>query len=179
MKLICIRHTKVAIPPGICYGRTDVGLASSYNKELQQVIRRLNGIFPEEVFSSPLVRCSRLAGDLFPGSEIRLDNRLKELNFGFWEGKSWDEIYRSDTGRFWMDHYLTASCDGGESYPELRERVKSFLRTLATSGSVNIALVTHSGIIRLIKSLLDNLEMDEVFTTFNPDFGGVYTFVFD
>ena len=176
MELICIRHTKVAVPSGICYGHTDVGLASSYDRELLEVAGRLEGFFPEEVFSSPLKRCIRLAGDLFPESVIKLDNRLKELNFGFWEGKSWDEIYRSESGRFWMDHYLTASCDGGESYPELRDRVGSFLRTLTASGFGRVVLVTHGGVIRLIKSLSGNLKMDEVFASFNPDFGGVYTF---
>jgi hypothetical protein len=37
-------------------------------------------------------------------------------------------------------------------------------------------VVTHAGVIRLIKSILENKTMGEVFTTFAPAYGGVYEF---
>lgn len=178
MKLVCIRHTRVAVPPGICYGQLDVPLASSYPEEARQTASRLHGISPDRVFSSPLLRCRRLAEDLFPDRTIELDNRLKELKFGSWEGKTWDEVYRSAPGKFWMDHYLTASCEAGESYPEFRERVTSFLESITLLDARHVVLVTHGGVIRLIKSFVDNQPLDEVFATFKPDFGGVYSFLF-
>lgn len=176
MKLVFIRHTKVAVRAGICYGQTDVAVASSYREELKQIAEKLKGLPADQVFSSPLGRCSRLATDLFPYCPVTFDERLRELNFGRWEGKSWDEIYRSDAGKFWMDHYLTASCPEGESYPELRERVGSFLQMVTALKAGHVVVVTHGGVIRLVKSLLDDQPVKEVFATFNPDYGGIYTF---
>ena len=176
MKLICIRHTKVAVPAGTCYGQTDVAVASSYPEELKDLAERMKGVRAGQVFSSPLRRCSRLASDLFPGQPVRPDERLKELNFGLWEGKSWDDIFRSDAGKFWMDHYLTTPCPKGESYPEFRLRVTSFLEMIRSMEPGYIVLVTHGGVIRQVKSILENQLMEEVFATFNPDYGGIYTF---
>ena len=117
-----------------------------------------------------------MAEDLFPGEKIVLDHRLKELNFGDWELQPWDQIYATSEGKYWMDHYLEAPCTGGESLPELHARVLSFIMHLDDLSCQQIAVVTHAGVIRLIKSILEKQTMDEVFTTFSPEYGGVYQF---
>jgi alpha-ribazole phosphatase len=176
LKLICIRHTHVAVPPGICYGQSDVPLDDSYPQELQQVKAKLAGLTFGTVFSSPLIRCRQLTEDLFPREAIVFDRRLMELNFGQWELQPWDQIYATSEGKHWMDHYQEVSCPNGESYPEFRQRVMSFLAELKTKPFRQAALVTHGGVIRLIKSILENQSMDEVFTTFAPEYGGFYKF---
>lgn len=37
MEITLIRHTRVAIPPGIVYGATDVNVASTFEEEAQIV----------------------------------------------------------------------------------------------------------------------------------------------
>lgn len=175
-KLTCIRHTSVDVRPGTCYGQTDVPLAASYAEEMEAVARQLDRTCMDHVFCSPLGRCRRLAGSLFPRHEIHPDDRIKELHFGEWENKNWDEIFCTEEGRYWMDHYLEVSCPGGESYEEFRRRVSSFLNDLPVKCTGNIALITHGGVIRLVKSILENRSMEEVFAAFNPVYGGVYTF---
>jgi alpha-ribazole phosphatase len=176
MKLVIIRHTRVSILPGICYGQSDVSLADSYPEELELVKSLIGMQTFDAVFCSPLIRCRCLAEDLFPREAIVFDHRLKELNFGQWELQPWEEIYTTSEGKHWMDHYQTVSCPGGESYPEFRQRVNSFLVELKTKPFRQIAVVAHGGVIRLIKSILENQSMDEIFTTFTPEYGGVYKF---
>jgi alpha-ribazole phosphatase len=176
MKLICIRHTRVAVPPGICYGQSDVSLADSYPDELELVKSLIRRQSFDAVFCSPLLRCRQLAEDLFPDEAIVFDHRLKELNFGDWELQAWDEIYATSEGKHWMDHYHEVSCPKGESLPELQMRVQKFLRHLSDLSCQQLAVVTHAGVIRLIKSILENKTMGEVFTTFAPAYGGVYEF---
>lgn len=177
IKFTCIRHTSVNVRSGICYGQTDVPLAASYAEEMEAVARQLDSVCVDLVFCSPLSRCRQLASRLFPKHEIRFDDRLKELHFGQWENKDWEEIFRTGEGRYWMDHYLEVPCPGGESYPEFRERVESFLDELPDDDTGNVALITHGGVIRLVKSILEDLSMEEVFATFNPVCGGIYSFV--
>jgi alpha-ribazole phosphatase len=176
IKLTCIRHTKVDVPSGTCYGQTDVPLAATYAEERKSIDEQIRMLRFDKVFSSPLSRCKKLAADLFPQYEVRLDERLKELHFGQWETKGWEEIFFTEAGKHWMDHFLELPCPGGESYEDFRERVASFLDDLCKKFTGSIALVTHSGVIRLIKSILDNESIEEIFESFNPTYGGVYSF---
>ncbi|MGQ8335687.1 alpha-ribazole phosphatase family protein [Sunxiuqinia sp. A32] len=176
MKLTCIRHTSLAVRKDVCYGQTDVPLAKSYPFEKEAVRERLGDANFQKVYASPLTRCKQLAVDLFQENQIVYDDRLKELNFGNWEMKSWDEIYEAENGKFWMDNYLEVSCDGGESYREFRDRVASFLEELKSTSVSDVALVTHGGVILIMKSILENTSIDEVFSTSKTEFGGIYEF---
>lgn len=176
MKLIAIRHTRVAVPAGICYGQTDVPLADSYWEELSLVQAAADGVKVDAVFSSPLSRCQTLAKAVFAHHPIVLDDRLKEMNFGQWELQSWDAIYATPEGRHWMNHYQELPTAGGESLPELHQRVADFVDELSRSTHKRVAVVTHAGVIRLLKSMLENQSVEAVFSNFAPSYGGVYEF---
>jgi len=176
MRLTCIRHTKVAVPTGICYGQTDVPLAESYPSERLSVLQRVPDFEFDVVFSSPLQRCKLLTRDLFPEQIVVIDERLKELDFGDWENQSWDAIFQTNRGKHWMENYLEIPCPGGESYPEFRQRIISFLGELKKDSFHQVAVVTHGGVIRLIKSILHDQSMDDVFASFSPEYGGIYEF---
>lgn len=162
MKLYLVRHTRVDIPSGICYGQTDVALADSFNTELEFVRSSLSGIGFDHVFCSPLSRCVRLGTALeYP---LQLDERLKELNFGEWENQPWDEISKSETGQKWFADYLNENCPNGESYQEMLCRVESFIGDLPETDS-NTLIITHAGVIRAFQVLLKNRPIKEVFDT--------------
>ena len=85
MEVILVRHTSVDVPPGTCYGQTDVALRSTFSEEAEAVYRRLAGYAPfDRVYTSPLSRCIRLAEYGGYADAVR-DSRLLELNFGAWE----------------------------------------------------------------------------------------------
>ncbi len=90
MSGLLIRHTRVAIPQGLCYGRTDVPLAESFEREAATVRASLPWT-PLAVWSSPAERCRRLAARLAAG-EVRIEPRLAELDMGEWDGRKWDEL---------------------------------------------------------------------------------------
>ena len=85
MIITAIRHTSVDVPSGICYGKTDVPLASTFRSELESIREKLTDDTFNAVFSSPLSRCTKLAKELFPERQIWIDQRLIELDFGIWE----------------------------------------------------------------------------------------------
>ena len=89
MKVYLVRHTSVDVPKGISYGQTDVPLKSSFEEEASLTRKNLDGLTFDQVYCSPLSRCTRLAAFCGYPEAIR-DARLKELNFGDWEMKSWD-----------------------------------------------------------------------------------------
>ena len=66
MEVIFIRHTSVDVPPGVCYGQTDVPLRNSFEQEAAVTSGNLKSYRPngrdfDYVYTSPLSRCVRLA----------------------------------------------------------------------------------------------------------------------
>lgn len=160
MKLYLVRHTRVDMPSGICYGQTDVLLADSFETESESVRLRLSGIEFDAVFCSPLSRCAKLGTLLNP--QLQLDDRLKELNFGEWEGRSWEEIFESDIGKKWFADYLNEASPSGESYRDMLHRVKDFIADLPDTDG-NILVITHAGVIRAFRVLLKNWTVKKAF----------------
>jgi len=173
MKLFVIRHTSVAVESGICYGQADVHVAKTFESEKDITAEQIRNIHFDKYYSSPLSRCKILAENLFEKEHIIYDDRLKELNFGDWELKTWDDIYFDPEGKVWMDNYQTFPTLNGESYPEMVKRVASFFKELKIEKSENVAIVAHAGVIRILKSLVDNQSIEELFKTFNPEYGSV------
>lgn len=157
MDLYLIRHTPVAAP-GLCYGRLDVPLADSFGQEAAALERRLRPLGPLPFYCSPAARCLRLAERL--GLKPVIDPRLQELDFGRWEGKAWDRIERAELDA-WAADLVRRPCPGGESYAALIGRVAAFLNDLAGQGVERAGLITHAGVIRAARVLLQGVSPEE------------------
>jgi alpha-ribazole phosphatase len=148
MELYLIRHTSVAVPKGICYGATDTPLNDTFEAEAEAVKTRLEGIAFDAVFTSPLSRAVRLAAYCgYPGAEK--DDRIRELDFGEWEMKSFDELYKNDQRfREWCEgDYVNLSAPGGESLARQMERFVRFAEEKKEQGHQRIAAFCHGGIL--------------------------------
>lgn len=160
MKLTLIRHTRVNIPPGMIYGQTDVPLASTFDQEAKSIINQLTLEF-DAVYSSPLSRCQLLAKKI--ALEVTPDDRLKELNFGNWEGKFWDEISQTPEAQKWFDNYMEMPCPKGESYFDMLHRIQLFYSGIIHAGHKNICIITHGGSIRAFISIIEELNPQKAF----------------
>jgi len=163
MNLYLIRHTKVDIKQGICYGQTNVDVASTFSKEAKIIKNQISEIRFDKIYSSPLKRCKKLAQFLF-NDEIKFDNRLMELNFGNWEMQEWDLINAPEYQK-WMNDYIYTPCLNGESFQELHERVSYFLDDLKNQNYKNVAIVAHGGSIRSILTNIKNEKLEDAFKT--------------
>lgn len=145
IKITFVRHTRVAVENGTVYGFTDVDVAPSFPTEAGEVARKLKHETFDAVYSSPLSRCRKLAafcGFPFP----RIDERLKELNFGNWEMKPWDKIEDPILEK-WYEDWLHIPAGGGECFLDQYRRVSRFLDELKRQPYRNVCLFVHSGVI--------------------------------
>lgn len=171
MELYLIRHTTPDVPQGVCYGQAEVDLAESFAAEVERIRAKLTGLAPAACYSSPLLRCGRLAAMLGYG-EPRHDARLKELDFGAWELKPWDEIPRDALDR-WGQAFVHEAPPGGETFAALHGRATAFLREVAElplAGAV--VVVTHAGVIRALLAEVLAMPLAEAFR-FHLDYSGV------
>lgn len=144
MQLHLIRHPRPAIEPGICYGQSDIGLAES----AVEVATRLKPLLPDAytVHSSPLLRARLLAEAL---GTPTLDERLKEIHFGDWEGRSFESIGSAIDD--WAADPLGFRAPGGESAHEMSARVLHWLSALQLSAPTEpVVVVAHGGPLRAI-----------------------------
>jgi alpha-ribazole phosphatase len=106
------------------------------------------------IVSSPLLRCREFAESLAGarGLPVSLDERLKEVGFGEWEGKSAAEIEQDAPGtlaRFKADP-LNARPAGAEPLANFHARVAAALEDLlAQHAGQHVLLVGHAGVIRM------------------------------
>lgn len=169
MALILLRHTTPAVEPGVCYGQTDLDVASTFRDEAAVVASALPNV--HHIVTSPLQRCRKLADVLskMTGRTITEDCRIMEMDFGTWEERAWSDIPRDELDA-WAADFLHARPHGGESVSMLRTR------TLEALGQWHqnvgpVLIVTHAGV---IKAALASGDTAADFAT-NIDFGGIVT----
>lgn len=149
MKITLIRHTNVAVLPGTVYGFTDVDVAPTFQEEARAVFLSLAGEKFDKVYSSPLLRCKKLAAFCgFPHAVT--DDRLKELNFGKWEMQRWENI-QDPLLQKWYENWVDTPTREGESLKDQYRRVADFLESVKFSHYRHICLFVHSGVIRCVR----------------------------
>jgi alpha-ribazole phosphatase len=170
MEVYLIRHTTVDIKPGLCYGQTDVPLATSFETEAKAVRQKLAQPDDFIVYSSPLSRCRKLAEFLHAGT-IRMDQRLMEMHFGIWEQQRWDDI-DDKLLKTWMADFVNQQCSDGESYRDVFERVVMFWNELRQQKFDKVLIVTHGGVIRALLTHILDMSLKNAFQIV-IDFGSV------
>lgn len=168
-ELILVRHTRVAVA-GLCYGRIDVPLAESFSVEASQVKAQLAAVGEAVYYTSPALRCLQLAQHLTPNYQI--DARLTEMDFGTWEGQTWDAIGEPAVST-WAHDFVNLQPPQGESYEQMAQRVGVFLQDM--SQHTRVVIITHAGVIRAAHALLHGIALADSFV-FQPECGGVYRY---
>ncbi|MEU1775495.1 bifunctional RNase H/acid phosphatase [Streptomyces sp. NPDC012842] len=102
----------------------------------------------QEIVSSPLRRCREtaeaVAGRL--GLEVRVEDGLRETDFGLWEGLTFAEVRERHGADLtaWLASPDVAPTGGGESFAEVAERVSAARdRLIARYAGRTVLLVTH------------------------------------
>ena len=146
MEVILVRHTKVDVPKGMCYGQSDVPVAHSFPQEAETTKSHLEIYMPfDKVFSSPLSRARLLAAHCGYSDPV-IDDRLMEMSMGEWEMQMYDEIkdVRLDD---WYKDYMHIPTPGGESFPMLYKRVAAFLDEFRQCKYQRVAVFAHGGVL--------------------------------
>ena len=100
-----------------------------------------------------------------------------EYDFGDWELLPWDD-FTSDEAKSWMNNFIDQPSPGGENMLVMQARVIDFWADVRSSEYQKIAVVTHSGVIRLIHGAILDTPMSHLFRL-QLDFGSVLEVNFD
>lgn len=140
-------------------GWTDSPLSEKGKNKLQQTCRV--HVTSERIFSSPLRRCIETAEILFPQHQVVKIDELKEMHFGAWEGKTYNELQYRTAYRNWLTDIFSQPIEAGETYQQFSERIEVGLQKVlekVNHEELNrVAIITHGGVIRhILHSLFPN-----------------------
>ncbi len=109
--------------------RLDVPLSDEGRAQAAALGRRLAGVGFDRVVASPLRRAVETARLVVPGREPETDARLLEMDYGAWEGLTYEQITARDgpARLLWEADPASLACPGGESGNDVAARVRSFL----------------------------------------------------
>jgi probable phosphoglycerate mutase len=149
---VLLRHGETALTPEKRFsgsGGSDPELSAAGRHQAECIARSLadRGTV-EEIVSSPLRRCRETAAAVAArlGLEVRIEEGLRETDFGAWEGLTFAEVrerYGADLDA-WLASAKVAPTGGGESFAEVARRVAATRDRLTTRyAGRTVLLVTH------------------------------------
>lgn len=140
-----LRHGETAYNAEKRYqGVRDIPLSDAGRAKL----RRAN-FSPRTVYVSPLCRARESASILFPTAAQTVVPGLREMCFGAFEGRNYEEMEHDPAYRAWVDGGCMGRCPGGESRVEFSERVCAAFERLADAavraGENTLVIAAHGG----------------------------------
>ena len=171
-----VRHTSVGVPAGYAYGHTDVPLKETFEEEAALVKKELEGLEFDKVWTSPLSRCVRLAVYCGYPDAVR-DERVKEVNFGEWEMKSWDELSADPRSEAWFKDWIHIPTPHGESLLDQYNRVSDFINEVRKSGMKRVCVFAHGGVLTCARVYAGEYPLKDAFRNV-PAYGGVIQLTF-
>jgi broad specificity phosphatase PhoE len=154
-----LRHGRVLTPNLFCAASTEPLSAEGW----QQLLQATQDYKPDQIISSPSVRCAQFAHDFSAKRAVplQIDARIQEMNFGRWIGNSTQNLWQSDQTlmqQLWSEP-LTFTAPEGESMLSFIARVKAaWADYLQSYPGQRILLITHGGVLRVL--LAQSLGID-------------------
>ena len=153
MRVVLLRHGKTASNLEKRYAgrRNDEPLCLEGIRELEAIAPKFRALINNSVgvFTGPLKRCLESARILSPQYEPLVVKRLKEIDFGDFEGKTYAELADDPRYRAWLESNGTAPFPNGESRRDFVERSVAGVEMAieaAFAGCVEAcAIICHGG----------------------------------
>ncbi|MCG2711870.1 MAG: alpha-ribazole phosphatase [Candidatus Omnitrophica bacterium] len=164
-ELFLIRHAQTEYNRQKRYcGFSDVPLNNTGIEQAQFYKNKARGLNLDVLFCSPLKRTKQTADILFSRKKVILEPRLKELNFGKWEGLKYKEIMERYGAAYskWISDPFNLRPPQGESLLDLQVRCMCFLEfVLKKFKHKKIGIVSHAGPIRIMLIGINKVKKED------------------
>ncbi len=155
-RLLLVRHGETDYNVQTRFqGQNDVELNDHGKQQAKALGEHLAQETIHSVFSSDLVRAHQTTKIITARKEreVILDQRLREMDFGDWEGLTYAEIEQNypDELTVWQDDLMSTSPPGGETLKKFSGRVNLAVKDIIQSYTdQNVLIVSHGGVLQVI-----------------------------
>ena len=162
-EIIIIRHGETEWnKTGRFQGHSDVPLSAEGRTQAETLGKNLIVDHVDAIYASDLTRAMETAAPLAArfGLPVISDPQLRELNFGAWEGRNFNDVNAENPNA--MKNFYTdpeqADIPESEPFPEFQQRVAGRVREIvAHERGKRVVIVSHGASIRIL--LADLLSM--------------------
>lgn len=172
MKIYSTRHGQTSYnKQEIIMGTTDIDLDSTGEQQAEALAERIAELGTIDIIiASPMKRAQRTARAVAErcGLEIVTDERLREWDYGYYEGKSrFIEGFAENKTEFGV-----RMGKSGESLMQLAHRVYSALDDIIENYSgKNVLVVSHGGVCRVIETYFNDMTTEQFSNWFMDNCG--------
>lgn len=161
--VVLLRHA-ASKGGGSFVGQNDEPLTAAGRRQLKQLAAKLSRFHFHSAYASDLKRARSTARAAAQARDFRLHirPRLREMDFGRWQGLSWDQIMKRHPrlAGLWVKHFPSQPIPGAERFADFKRRVRDELKNIVCANQGRCVLVvTHGGVIRV--ALADALGMKD------------------
>lgn len=152
-------------------GFSDIELLPAPMHGLTSLCEELEGVHFSAIYCSDLLRCRQTLSYVRPDpkdlNEVIYDSRLREMNFGEWEGKTYEMLKHLSQYTSWIDHPQDYTPPEGESWGQFHDRVFEIYTQLREKSrqlqsdchreqeEPKLLIVTHGGVISMLSTFLN------------------------
>lgn len=167
-RLIIVRHAEAeGNKIRRFHGWTDSEITEKGHLQAQHVAERLKNVDIDVLYSSSLKRTLQTAQYISEVKNLPIirTDKLKEINGGDWEGRTWEEL-----ARLWPQAYDTwenrphlHQMPNGESMVEFQKRLVEEVKCIISKNvGRNICIVTHGTAIRALICYFRACSLEEI-----------------
>lgn len=153
-------------------------------KQAKAAGKKLKDEHIDRAYCSDLSRAVDTANAIMHHHDLPMqyDKAIREMNFGKWEGLTYDEILKGypEKADKWVKDYTNVPCLEGESLQMFYDRISEAFDRIKedTKQDETVLIVAHSGVIKgiLTKELIGSVDS---FWKFKIDNGGIAILEYD
>ncbi len=156
IKIIFVRHGRTLWnSTGRYQGQSDIELSEEGICQAKKLAQNFPVDNIDVVYSSPLKRAyntGKLIADKFK-VPIFADDRFREINFGDWEGLTYDQISAKWGNKldYMFEHPDIAEIPNGESFVQVQKRaIEGVKEILQSNEGKTVVITAHGGVLRTI-----------------------------
>lgn len=170
IRILLIRHGNTDLLGRVLYGRMPgVHLNAEGCSQARKLADGLRNRYRlSEIVSSPMERTIETAQFIADaqGLTIAVDERVNEIDFGSWKGKSFEELTHCDDWKSYNEVRSIHCPQGGEFMMEVQFRAWRALQDIVAhypNGDMpTVAVITHGDVIRALLILLLGMPLDHI-----------------
>ncbi|HLG56554.1 MAG TPA: histidine phosphatase family protein [Vicinamibacterales bacterium] len=171
-RVVLVRHASAA-GQGRFLGQRDAPLSALGRRQVPALVEKLRAYPVEAIYCSDLSRTRTTAAAVARRRRISPEVRpqLREMDFGRWEGLSWDEVVERfpALAKRWVSGRSIVSVPGGEPMVRFKTRVTRELKRIVAAGPGRcVVVVTHAGVIRIALGAALGLDDRHLFRIAQP-----------
>ncbi len=169
-KFIFVRHGETEWnKAGKFQGQSDVSLSVNGFRQAKILAAHFPVDSIDAIYSSDLVRARNTAEAIAGVFDLNVQTKpeLRELNFGDWEGLTYDEIVKGwpDAMENFLKHPDILIVPNGETFVQVRERaMKTILEIAKCHDGKTVVITAHGGILRTILTAVMHMPLQYLWT---------------